>query len=709
MRVCRFFTVTLFSLCLFFSPLVVVSDDSKEAVSRPDYQSLLLPFATELPNRYSADIFDAVSAELFYQRALERGQEPPPLDDVDEKCENAVQLLRHSQPCLSIRIHDDSISVTGAIPVLRMIPNQWAPLVVEIENKSDADTALGIEMAGESLMELQAADDPGRITNDPRAILRKESQPIQAKGQAWVVPAFRYPNPGAGKAGVRFVAGSRELEILMPFEAQTPAQLSLGIYDENGQPTAARVTILQSNGLNLIPEGSELRPHVFPGGYHPCFHLEPFFHVDGSGTWPVLPGPLQITVEKGFEYEIECGITSAFPGQVSENLVQLRRITDMPGQGWYSGDTHIHWAREWMTEEDDSRQMALDQRAADLHVVNVLTLSQQAGDRLVISPNHHPMGIVEEYTQGNYIMAMGEEYRNNPVYGHMNFLGLKELVPPIGTGYPCGGPEGTADYPHNLWAVRQAREQGAITMPSHGVGNYDLVLLAMDEYDSLDQLSPNGYINILNAGFRRTLTIGTDANARSLGTSRTYAYIGEEYTYKNWLDAIRSGQTFVTSGPLLFFEVDGQHPGSGIQLGPEGGQVDLKAEAICRLPLERLEIIWNGEVVASEIPPSKSKRLVIEKAVHLEQSGWLAARASIDDSFQWIDHEGGAHTSPVYVDIEGHPLRSPERLQDFLRRIRTHKQFAMDKGVFEDEQQRDDVVKSFDQAITRIEQKAQSN
>ena len=65
------------------------------------------------------------------------------------------------------------------------------------------------------------------------------------------------------------------------------------------------------------------------------------------------------------------------------------------------------------------------QRAEDVRVVNNLTLrhwNPTQGEW--VKPDHAPMGPVPGHESGDYMIWMGEEYRNIPFLGHLNFLNL---------------------------------------------------------------------------------------------------------------------------------------------------------------------------------------------------------------------------------------------------------------------------------------------
>src|SRR5439155_7561761 len=130
------------------------------------------------------------------------------------------------------------------------------------------------------------------------------------------------------------------------------------------------------------------------------------------------------------------------------------------------------------------------------------------------------------------------------------------------------------------------------------------------------------WYRLLNAGFRIVPGGGTDVftNWRGInripGGSRQYVDVGSEFTWSRWIDRYREGRAFVTNGPLLTFTANGLPPGSILR----ESRVRLVAEVASRIPVDTLELIQNGVVIASGRGPR------LEKEVALDQSAWFAAR-----------------------------------------------------------------------------------
>ena len=110
------------------------------------------------------------------------------------------------------------------------------------------------------------------------------------------------------------------------------------------------------------------------------------------------------------------------------------------------------------------------------------------------------------------------------------------------------------------------------------------------------------------------------------------------------MDAVRSGDTFVTYGPLLEFRVEGRPPGAAIKLPAGGGKVEVEYElASVTLPMTRVDLVVNGEIRESKSIGAKQSRG--QWSVALERSSWLAllVRGKRPDRAEVI----GAHSSPV--------------------------------------------------------------
>jgi hypothetical protein len=83
------------------------------------------------------------------------------------------------------------------------------------------------------------------------------------------------------------------------------------------------------------------------------------------------------------------------------------------------------------------------------------------------------------------------------------------------------------------------------------------------------------WYRFLNAGHRLPILGGTDKMSAEVpvGAVRTYARMADDgpLTFDGWAGAVRSGRTFVTSGPILDLALDGHELGDVIRLPPLAG------------------------------------------------------------------------------------------------------------------------------------------
>jgi hypothetical protein len=235
------------------------------------------------------------------------------------------------------------------------------------------------------------------------------------------------------------------------------------------------------------------------------------------------------------------------------------------------------------------------------------------------------------------------------------------------------------------WADR-AHEQGStVVIPHFPQPNGEpAVLIATGRADAIEMIVQRPmqhaeYYGYLNAGYRLPLVGGTDKMSSEVpvGAYRTYAKLGDEpFSFDAWTRAVRSGRTFLSGGPILRFEVDGHDVGGIVRLsGPGTVSVDASAESV--LPIGSLQLVRNGEVVASSTEPSPGRRLELRAEVEIDDDSWLAARCGGADYFDGPSHRDVwgrrvfAHTSPVYVAVgEGEWSRSdPEQARRMLTLI----------------------------------------
>jgi hypothetical protein len=422
------------------------------------------------------------------------------------------------------------------------------------------------------------------------------------------------------------------------------------------------------------------------------------------------PGRCTITVERGKEYFPESQ-TVTVGKQPLEARFRLRRWVDMAKLGWYSGDTHVHRTL------DELPNVML---AEDLNVAfPLLSWVTEA----FVSPRSGPRGAPGEVEAKaipvdatHVIWPRNTEYEIFTVDKKRHTLGAF-FVLNHQTVFEQGVP------PVRPIAERARREGGLIEMDKHNwpwsmalvpVLRPDLYELANNhvwrtefgfpafgepapEYMGVQRTAKGfteggwidygfqNYYALLNCGFRLRPTAGTASGVHPvpLGFGRVYVHCPDGFGYDAWLRGLKEGRSFVTTGPMLQVQVNGQGLGHVFRAAEgEGGEYQLKGVAQASHPLGRIEVIVNGEVVRTLTPPSRktergSYESAIETKLTITGSSWLAVRCFEDRPDRRVRF---AHSAPFHVEVAGKPLRPRRAEVEFLIR-RVEEQIARSAEV----------------------------
>jgi len=268
------------------------------------------------------------------------------------------------------------------------------------------------------------------------------------------------------------------------------------------------------------------------------------------------------------------------------------------------------------------------------------------------------------------------------ILGHLTLLGLKEPVMPW-----CSDGPSEAELGSNLettlshWADACHAQVGTVVIPHIPNPNGEpAALIATGRADAVEMLIHSPFFHLeyyryLNGGYRLPLAGGTDKmdSAVPVGLYRTYAHIpsDQQFTYDSWCRALRSGNTFLSGGPLLRFEVDGQPIGSSVKLGSTGGTVSVRGLATSIFPIHTLELVQDGEVVDRVEVSAGTRELKLETNLNVKHAGWVCLRCS-GPGYKPVHHFDSwgrgimAHTSPIYLECGTYDVCSPQTMQYML-------------------------------------------
>jgi hypothetical protein len=497
-------------------------------------------------------------------------------------------------------------------------------------------------------------------------------------------------------------------------ECATSWTLTARITDD-GVDEAAPARVYLEDALGEVwPDGATVRKDE---------HGRAFFHADGAFE-TLVSGQVRLVALRGLEYEpVEMTLAVPPDGRRSET-VHLKRWSEMAKEGWRSGDVHVHlhYGGEYLLGPEDA---SLVQRAEDVHFMNMMVANQGSA---FVHDSAFFEGRPHELSDGDHILRWGEEYRND-FYGHLCMYGITELVPPIYSGFRLS--EHPHDVPANGVAADHCHTVGGTLSYAHplfGSGDLDRVFarartveakelpvdLALGKIDALDVMSYPGvelevarlWYRLLNCGFRLPATAGTDTfmNLASQGRfsnppagNRVFVEVEGEFTTESWCEAVRRGRTFVTNGPMLRLAVDGHGIGSEIER-TAGAEVVVEGEELSYVPIERLELVVNGDVVALGEVKEHGRRASLRHTLRTDASCWVALRALGAAGPHVLGGELFAHTSPVYVTVMGSKVERRDDAAYFLEWIDRLIAMSEEHGRYASEADRDRVTQLFQSA-----------
>jgi hypothetical protein len=392
-----------------------------------------------------------------------------------------------------------------------------------------------------------------------------------------------------------------------------------------------------------------------------CNEMSHFILLKGRGSFDLPQGHYRVEAYRGLFYTPATEEFDLRAGEARRVSLKLADWTGGASKDWISGDDHIHLTR---SRQDDAVFLQWLE-AEDLDVGNFLQLQRQM-DAAV----QYAFGPQGEARHAAYSIRPGHESRSD-LFGHINLLGGRELIRPLSVGAELSNAAEAYPFPSVLFD--QGRRLGATVGYAHfngGQHNTLLMDLAIGRIDFIEVfqsgvLKSNQWYELLNAGFQVTGVAGSDfpvplSNFKQW--PRSIPLLGPERTlvkarataspYEAWSAGVRRGDVVVSNGPLLEMNVDKQT------------KIATASASFFR-PLEKLEIVSNGTVIAGSPGNEKLTKLTVTTPVRCEESCWVAARvvAGKKEGEPVIQ----AHTNPTYLLKGGRPVMLREARASLLR------------------------------------------
>jgi hypothetical protein len=505
------------------------------------------------------------------------------------------------------------------------------------------------------------------------------------------------------------------------------------ILDEYGKPTAAKIRVTGQDSIYYAPDGHLNDFFVGEaGGDAMLGNNRRFAYVNGTFEINLPAANLKFEVVKGFAYRFfDSTIHISF--ETDSIKIQLQRWFKFGIEKWYSGDVHVHYI--------DPVKALMEMRAEDLNVCNILTsdfTNDQVGFR----------GGPEPISDSFHYIYINQEYREDRL-GHMVLLNMKKLIEPVKTMRMY-------QHPLNMKACDETHAQGGHVSWAHfsawpGLeGPLSIVMKKVDAIELLSTIDPfcepifvsevvpdlrmnSGlrlWYRLLNCGLKIPATAGTDkmTNRTTVGANRVYALIKGRFNYQAWIDALNRGNTFVSNSPFLIFHANNKNPGEEINISKEK-TVTISAEMWSQLPVDRLEIIANGVVIAEKNIEAGQHHAKLEIEYKPDgKSVWIAARVhqyNQEDTrsgvsfYQRRDFGGGstllnkyygtmrpetafAHTSPIYVMVDSKPIHSREDAEYYIKYLENSISWLEKSGRFPSDQAKQEALRAFKKGINEF-------
>jgi hypothetical protein len=516
--------------------------------------------------------------------------------------------------------------------------------------------------------------------------------------------------------------GAKKRILIQERRWQRPmGKVRVSVRDDAGRPAAAQISGHASDGRIYGPSDSYVFNARMAAG------LQRIFFTSGEYVADVPPGPLVIEAHKGFEYwpaRQEVNITA---GKTTHVTLTLRPHVDMTAKGWYNGSTHVHM-NYGGNLHNTPENLLMTASAQGMHIVSSLVANKDNRilDWQYFKPGgrEHPASNLEKRS----LLVFGEENRP-PFWGHTFYIGLRDhLISPFLTGYEGTGVESL--FPTNTELFRKARAQGAATGYVHAFGGesdplggkgiggakgyaVDVALGTIDavEWSSASRGSLIPLQHAWNNDFPIAPVGGEDSLAnmqdnRPVGIIRTYAHLGDDFTVDGWVNAIKKGHTYLSSGPVVDFSVNGQIPGGSVRLDAPG-PVSIRGAVWSSTPIRLVRLYRDGKVWKDLAVAAKTTDFQFEETATANASGWFSLVVEADELPPASSKVyAQAVTNAVRVYVGSGKIRSRESAEYFLRWIERLRSEISDISLWRSESERSRAMRELDAAARVYQDRA---
>jgi len=454
----------------------------------------------------------------------------------------------------------------------------------------------------------------------------------------------------------RFIGNGLQMCLLLILSGRTlkAAELRITITDETGSPVWARLEVRGSDFQMFQPQGTIISDPNYRQKFHgPDRYYGGSFIADGQANLELPPGRYTVAAEHGLEYERKETVVDVTTDRAVSVAVQLHPWIRMRDLGWYSGDMHVH------RPPDEAPSLSFTE---DLNISVVITMF--AKWNYWQNKGVPPVPVMRVSPDRFVTLMNGEDERGGGAWI------LQNLRTPLALGV-----DGDR-VPPGIDFVRDARAQKhsaselfpwfdvdkptwwevPVMMALATPDSMGIVFNHFQEYSTIAGEAcgrprdtekfpgPLGftlyllqlYYRYLNLGFHVPPSAGSASGilASPIGYDRMYVPVNGPLTVDKWYAAVRAGKVLTTNGPILFLDTK-----------PSGHDLKVSIKAYAREPIDRIEIIANGEVLRTIVPAGDTKDFEGDALLNPGNHSWIAARCFLKTSYT----VRFAHTSPIYL------------------------------------------------------------
>jgi len=635
-----------------------------------------------------------------------------------------VQKVLDAYCLTGVNINPESrVKVKEGTANKELMQQGWRTFLVKVHNEAGVTAPLAAESANAAPLYKRSSGSPDPEMTVPKSDIPHRfldievysNPPLKASlsGLELEYRIIQLYSRDAGKReavlGFNVGQGTQDIgfrsEVPILFHCVPAVNVTLEVLDFNGEPTTAAFVVRDELNRVYPSRGRRLAPDFF-------FHNQIYRHNGESVLLP--PGKYTVEYTRGPEYRVKTQTITVPTTETHQETFRLERWIHIAAEGWRSGDHHIHAAgcahyespTEGVTPEDMMRHIL----GEDLNVGCVLSWGP-----CWYYQKQFFEGKVHELSTNDYVMRYDVEVSGFPSShaGHLSILRLTE------DDYK--GVETIEEWPSwDLPVLQWAKEQGAVTGFSHSgwglkvdgdeLPNYNMPPfngIGANEYivdvvhDAVDFISTvdtpaiwelNIWYHTLNCGFRTRISGETDfpcIYGERVGLGRIYVKMPTgSIDFDAWAAGLRDGRSYVGDGKshLLDFTVGGVPVGEKAPTG-QISQLDLEAPStvtvtarvaarlnetpnpeIQNRPLDQqpywdierariaedrkvpVELIVNGQAVERQEVVANGEIIPVQFDASIDRSSWVALRIF-----------PSSHTNPVFVIVDGKPIRASRR------------------------------------------------